>query len=60
MVKKVHKHIPFGRTYNNQDGVGYKHYTKGNRSSRVDSKVFEKGSKFILEFLSKVVPNIKV
>ena len=91
MVKKVHKHIPYGRTYNSiviffflyffpssnvtrhfnttiyelqqvlgVDGEGYSHYTKGYRFSRTPAKVLEKGSKFILEFLAKAVPNIKV
>ena len=60
MVKKVHKHVPYGRTYNSIDGEGYSHYTKGHRFSKINSKVFEKGSKFILEFLAKAVPSIKV
>ena len=60
MVKKAHKRIPYGKTYNSVDGEGYSHYTKGYRFSRTPEKVLEKGSKFILEFLAKAVPNIKV
>ena len=57
--KKVHKHIPYGRTYNNSNW-GYQHYTKGYRYNFVDSESLEKGSKFIMSFLAKAIPEIKV
>ena len=59
-MKKVRKHFPYGRTYNNYDGIGYFHYTKGEKISRVGSKVLDKGTKFIMKFLSKAIPSIKV
>lgn len=56
MVKKVHKHVAYGRTTNHSDGYGYMHYTKGFRFSTLNSKTMEKGMNYILNFLKKAVP----
>ena len=52
----VRKHVAYGRTYNYEDGVGYSHYTKGHRISKLKSDTLNKGSLWLNAFLEKGFP----
>lgn len=55
-VKKVLKHSANGRTYAYKDGVGYKHYTKGNRVRHLTSDRLSQCATKYLEFLASIFP----
>ena len=44
--KLVHKHVPYGRTYNHTVDGDYDHYTKGHRKSSTTTSKLDAGGKF--------------
>ena len=52
----VRKHVAYGRTYNYKDGVGYFHYTKGRRVSKLMAETLNKGSLWLNAFLERGFP----
>ena len=52
----VRKHVAYGRTYNYEDGVGYSHYTKGRRNSKLKAETLNKGSLFLNALVERAFP----
>lgn len=57
--KVVSKHTPNGRCYNDVDGKGWNHYTKGFRKHSTHSNVISRGTIILFGLLAKANLNGK-
>ncbi len=58
--KLVHKHVPYGRTYNHTVDGDYDHYTKGHRKSSTTTSKLDAGGKFFNALIERAFPKTSV